>query len=330
MQLTAEDIVYRPPFLMDREHVERLDLFDAMYVRDNKQLPVRMRMAVRQCEAWACVGRGLVVDLGFTAETRDSLTVVESLLRLNLHVENMLYEHARAVDEYGYLSVGYLQAVLDSMHRHRSQSFDLTTLYQLMRYNTPHYFNHVTYLLSSVPPPGRSAAVLGSKLGVDTLAAAVHVQLHDVLSLAEAQVRIRETLAQSAVALHAAIVGGAAASGAHHFLVLWGRTRTGTDPVLPPSAPPSPPYSPSDVDMTPPPSPPPPPIDPTSVESWVEGWRLILTKHLDGKTAQRSQVRLPYFAIYFLLSPYLPYVNATVGHKCGSIAMFRGNVPPAA
>ena len=73
-------------------------------------------------------GRSIVVDLGFTAPSLEeeartaSLGVVQRFGRLGFDVSNRLYEHSHAVDDQGYLSMGYALEVAQTCFARRPLS----------------------------------------------------------------------------------------------------------------------------------------------------------------------------------------------------------------
>ena len=167
-------VSYTPPFMRHGGHVEELDLFDARYVRDTGKFPARFSMHM---EVWrsSVRGRGMVVDLGYSATVQSPLDAPHSPLHAlramneaRMNVTNRLYEHAHALDAVGHLSVGYLECVLDHVMQNFGEidllpTFSTLDMYSLMIYNSPLYFAHVQRVMASFQVVDRTAGTLAER-----------------------------------------------------------------------------------------------------------------------------------------------------------------------
>lgn len=220
--LELGDVRYRAPFLLAAQNVETLDLFDAQYVRDhNCELPVRMSLLL---PTWAMEARGcaVVIDLGFGAELQHSRDTLGMLHVRRLDVCNRLYEHCAAEDANGFLSVGYVQCVLDHLLRDRTRkTFDGLSLYHAMTYNTPLFYNAVERALQGYAPEDRSVLALAQSLGVLVQAAQLNGVFHGVVNFDALSALVDNTLNGNAP-VHVAVVRAIRMNGAsHHYAVAW-------------------------------------------------------------------------------------------------------------
>lgn len=109
-------VLFRPAFLQGGDNVEHMHLEDALAA---KRGTPSVRFAMRlKTSTTAAIGNAIVLDLGYKAGDADaSVTVVQVLDDLQFKVRNLVYEHANARDESGYLAAGFLQLILDDSAR---------------------------------------------------------------------------------------------------------------------------------------------------------------------------------------------------------------------
>lgn len=225
LSLTIYDVIFRPAFALASSDVEALDLHDARHVRTTGLLPSRFASSFSM-HAPTC-GRALIVDLGFKAPALSessqiaALEEVKFMQRLGFQVSNRLYEHSCAVDDKGYLSMGYALQVMETMLRSPPNlvsslpSFEVP-LHELMAYNSPLYRTHVERTLQNMADV--SAANLGELLGVRTRVLALKGTYHSVVPLAMFQQLVdTSTRAVPGTGVNVAVLR----TEGHHFLAVW-------------------------------------------------------------------------------------------------------------
>ena len=236
---------YRPPWVASHHLAELMDRAEYFAYIKHKVEPLRLSFVPRPVDSSGYLGSGLVADLGLNREHRPySAHMLAYMDEQKLHVcSQMLYEHGRAIDAEGFMSVGYLSILLDVFKLHVGETSGgglalnwgrvleyaskAVHVRHLQEVNTGDYRDIVERHLDN---KARTVGTLmeQSKMVLDDHSP-VPGRFHGLLSMDEAKLMIRVTCGVSGSAhfgLHAVIIGaggqGASAPGwPHHFLAMW-------------------------------------------------------------------------------------------------------------